>query len=119
MPGALLITSERHEREAKAIVDEITHALSSDQVLKSIVEGLPTEVIDGVRRSLIAERRELVEGLRAYQSAQQGAPDELKSRAGDEVGALLVAARVVRGWTQKDLARRLRSNGTKLNAIVP
>lgn len=107
MLTASLITNERQEREVSVHIEQITHALSSEQVLKSIVEGLPSEVIDGVRRSLIAERQELTESLHAYQNAQNGAADELKSRAGNDLGALLVAARVAKGWKQKELARRL------------
>ena len=96
-----------HKRAPSVLIEQITHALSSEQVLKSIVEGLPPEVIDGVRRSLTAERQELAESLQAYQNAQRGAVDELKSRAGNDLGALLVAARVAKGWKQKELARRL------------
>ena len=91
----------------RALIEQITHALSSEQVLKAIVEGLPSEVIDGVRQSLTAERKELIDGLQAYQNAQRGSPEELRSRAGNDLGSLLIAARVARGWKQKDLARRL------------
>jgi len=107
MPTASLITNERQEREVSVLIEQITYALSSEQVLKSIVEGLPREVIDGVRRSLTAERQELTESLQAYQNAQRGSAGALKSRAGNDIGALLVAARVTKGWKQKELARRL------------
>ncbi|WP_210202261.1 XRE family transcriptional regulator [Mesorhizobium sp. WSM4311] len=107
MPVVSLITNERQEREVGILIEQITDALSSEHVLKSIVDGLPSEVIDGVRRSLTVERKELVESLQAYQKAQRGEADELKSRAGDDLGALLVAARVAKGWKQKELARRL------------
>jgi HTH-type transcriptional regulator/antitoxin HigA len=107
MPAAFTITNERQEREVSALVDQITHALSSEQVLKSIVEGLPFEVIDGVRRSLTSERQELIDSLRAYQNAQRGDTDELEARAGNDIGALLITARVSKGWKQKELARRL------------
>ena len=107
MPPALLITNERQEREVSVFIDQIADALLSEQVFKSIVDGLPSEVIDGVRRSLTAERRELAESLKAYRNAQRGAVDELKSRAGNDLGALLVVARVAKGWKQKELARRL------------
>jgi HTH-type transcriptional regulator / antitoxin HigA len=107
VPSSSLITNERQERETIVLIEQITHALSSEQVLKSIVDGLPPEVVDGVRRSLTAERQELTKSLHAYQSAQRGSPDELKSRAGNDLGALLVAARVAKGWKQKELARRL------------
>jgi len=101
------ITNERQEREVRSLIDQITEALSSEQVLKSMVNGFPHEVIDGVRRSLITEKRQLGDSLKAYQDAQQGISDGLMSQAGNDLGALLVAARVAKGWKQKDLARRL------------
>lgn len=103
----MLITNERQEREVSALIDQIGQALSSEQVLQQIVDGLPPEVLDGVRRSLTVERQELAEGLEAYRAAQGGAVEALKLRAGDDLGALLVAARVAKGWKQKELARRL------------
>jgi len=107
MASAFLITNERQEREVSALIEQIGEALSSDQVLKQIVAGLPPEVLDGVRRSLIAERDELIESLEAYRAAQGGEVARLKARAGNDLGALLVAARVAKGWKQKELARRL------------
>lgn len=107
MASAFLITNERQEREVSALIEQIGEALSSDQVLKQIVDGLPPEVLDGVRRSLIAERDELIESLEAYRAAQGGEVAGLKARAGNDLGALLVAARVAKGWKQKELARRL------------
>ena len=107
MQATALITNERQEREVGILVEQITAALSSEQILKSMVDGLPPEVMDGVRRSLTAERQELADSLHAYQNAQRGAADDLKSRAGNDLGALLVAVRVAKGWKQKDLARRL------------
>jgi HTH-type transcriptional regulator/antitoxin HigA len=107
MVNSSLITNERQEREVSALIDQISQALSSDQVLQQIVDGLPPEVLDGVRRSLIAERQELIESLEAYRTAQGGDVTALKARAGNDLGALLVAARVAKGWKQKELARRL------------
>lgn len=107
MASAFLITNERQEREVSALIEQIGEALSSGQVLKQIVDGLPPEVLDGVRRSLIAERDELIESLEAYRAAQGGEVAGLKARAGNDLGALLVAARVAKGWKQKELARRL------------
>lgn len=107
MSAPFLITNERQERDVSSLVEQITNALSSETVLKSIIDGLPYEIIDGFRRSLTAERQELMATLRAYQKAQLGDVDDLKSRAGNDVGALLISARVTRGWKQKDLARRL------------
>lgn len=107
MVSASLITNERQEREVSALIEQISQALSSEQVLQQIVDGLPPEVLDGVRESLVAERQELIDSLAAYQAAQSGNVEGLKARAGGDLGALLVAARVAKGWKQKELARRL------------
>lgn len=107
MLNASLITNERQEREAAALVDQISEALTSEQVLQQIVDGMPPEVLDGVRRSLVAERQELIDSLDAYHVSQNGDVSLLKARAGNDLGALLVAARVTKGWKQKELARRL------------
>lgn len=107
MPSAALITNERQERETAALIEQIAEALSSEQILKQVVDGLPPEVLEGVRQSLVAEKQELINSLEAYRAAQLGSIDALKARAGSDLGALLVAARVAKGWKQKDLARRL------------
>lgn len=107
MATAALITNERQEREIGALIDQIGEALSSEQVLQQLVDGLPPEVLDGVRNSLKAERQELIESLEAYRAAQDGDVTALKARSGNDIGALLVAARVAKGWKQKELARRL------------
>jgi HTH-type transcriptional regulator / antitoxin HigA len=107
MPSASIIANDRQAHEAAAVIQQIDHALSSDQVLKSIVEGLPREVIDGVRRSLSAERKELAAVLEAYLEAKAGNSDKLKARVGNDPGALVIVARIARGWSQKELARRV------------
>tara|TARA_R110002049_G_scaffold12487_5_gene55834 strand:- start:2221 stop:3522 length:1302 start_codon:yes stop_codon:yes gene_type:complete len=107
MPSVALITNERQEREVSALVEQIAQALSSEQILQQIVDGLPPEVLEGVRKSLVAERQELIDSLEAYRAARSGDIKALKARAGSDLGALLVAARVTKGWTQKELARRL------------
>ncbi|WP_434907193.1 helix-turn-helix domain-containing protein [Bradyrhizobium sp. HKCCYLRH2015] len=45
--------------------------------------------------------------LLAYQNAKQKDYDLLRKRAGNDPGAFLIAARIIRGLSQKDLARRL------------
>lgn len=107
MLAAPLIANDRQEKEVAGLIDQIDEALSSDQVLRTMVEGLPPEVADGFRRALIHERTELADGITAYREAREGSPQKLEARAGDDIGALLVAARVAKGWKQKDLARRL------------
>ena len=107
MVSSVIVASDRQAREISTEIDAIAHALSSEQVLRSIVEGLPQEVIDGVRRSLLTERRELTEILHAYQCAKDGNVEPLKQRAAGDPGSMLIVARLAKGWPQKELGRRL------------
>lgn len=107
MSPAILISNERQAREAEGAIAALDGALSSDHALKSIVEGLPKEVVDGVRRSLTTERREQSELLEAYRAAKGGDYAPLKAQVGRDPGAFLIAARIMKGLSQKDLARKL------------
>jgi HTH-type transcriptional regulator/antitoxin HigA len=107
MVTSALIASERQARETEAELAELDVALSSEQTLKDIVSGLPSEVIEGIRRSLATERRELGEALEAYERTKGGDSSSLMKRAGNDPGALLVVARIVKRLSQKELARKL------------
>lgn len=107
MAAGTLISTERQAREAEDAVAELDHALSSDQILKKIVEGLPQEVLEGVRRSLATERRDRAHSLLAYKRAKEGDFSLLKKCAGNDLGAVLIVARIGRGLSQKELARKL------------
>jgi HTH-type transcriptional regulator/antitoxin HigA len=107
MPSAFIIANDRQARDASTVIRQIDYAFSSEQVLKSIVEGLPREVTEGVRRSLSAERDELADALGAYEEAKEGKSRRLAARVGKDPGALLIVARIARGWSQKELARRI------------
>lgn len=102
-----VITTDRQAKEAEAGIVELDRALSSDQVWKSVVAGLPPEVVDGVRRSLATERREMAAALDAYERAKGGEPEPMIRRAEGDPGALLLAARVAKQLSQKELGRRL------------
>lgn len=89
------------------MIAELDHALSSEQVLRSVVEGFPQEVVEVVRRSLTTERRELQQTLLAYHNAKLGSYDLLRERAGNDPGDFLIVARIIKGLSQKELARKL------------
>ena len=89
------------------MIEQLDQALSSEQTLKSIVDGLPREVIDAVRRSLSTEKLELSEMLAAYQRAKEGDFEPLRQKANGDLGEMLIVARISKGWSQKDLARKL------------
>lgn len=102
-----VVSTDRQARELEAEIERISHALSSEQTLKSIIDGLPDLAIEGIRRSLTTEKRELSRKLEAYRQAQAGNADPLKELAGADLGDLLIVARLAQNWKQKDLARKL------------
>jgi HTH-type transcriptional regulator/antitoxin HigA len=105
-PSAI-ISTDRQARELEAEIERLSHALSSEQTLKSIIEGLPELAIEGIRRSLATEKRELSKKLDAYRQAQDGDVEPMKQQVGDDLGDILIIARLAQKWTQKDLARKL------------
>ncbi|MGH6694629.1 MAG: ImmA/IrrE family metallo-endopeptidase [Pseudomonas fluorescens] len=107
MGAESIVGNDRQAHEIASKIEKISEALSSEQIFKSLVEGLPTEVVEAVRKSLDCERFELIEVLAAYQAAKTGSFDALRAKVGDDPGAQLIVARVTRGWSQKELARRL------------
>ncbi|ESW83881.1 hypothetical protein X770_25150 [Mesorhizobium sp. LSJC269B00] len=107
MIAGTFISTERQARDAEDAIAELDRALSSEHVLKSIVEGLPQEVINGVRRSLATDRRERAHLLLAYQKARAGDFSILREQAGNDPGTFLIVARIIRKLSQKDLARKL------------
>lgn len=107
MSSSTIISTDRQAREIEAEIQEISHVLSTEYTLKSIIDGLPREVIDGIRRSLTTKKLELSEMLDAYYQAKSGNVELMKQRAGADLGDMMIVARLVRGWTQKDLARKL------------
>lgn len=102
-----LIASESQAREAALALGELDHALSSEQVLGSIVKGLPAQVVEGVRKALATERRELQELVKAYERAKAGDYAPMRRKAGNDPGAALIVARISRALSQKELARKL------------
>lgn len=107
MTSKSIIANDRQAREIASEIESIGLALSSEQALRSIVQGLPREVIESVRQSLVTEQGELSALQAAYAEAKAGRPDQLRKRVGNDPGSLLIVARVARGWSQKELARRL------------
>ena len=107
MSSISLISTDRQARELEAEIKEISLALSSHQTLKSIIEGLPELAIEGIRRSLTTEKRELTEKLEAFRLAQEGNTELMQEQVGNDLGDLLIVARLAQNWKQKDLARKL------------
>ena len=102
-----VIVNEKQAHEATVNFEDISHAISSEQVLQAIVRGLPPEVVEGVRKLLKTEQKALGELLKAYAEAKEGNFEPLRARVGSDLGGILIVARVARGWSQKELGRRL------------
>lgn len=107
MSNCLIISNERQARDTAALVENIDQALSSEELLRNLAEGLPPQVVEGLRKSLLNERRELLAALAAYEGAKGGNTDQFQSRAAHDPGVTLIVARISKGWSQKELARRL------------
>lgn len=107
MTNDYVILNEREAHEARATAAEIQRVLSTERCFDAIIAGLPPEVVNGYRRAIATEQAELMSVLRAYEAAKAGDYSELKRRAGNDPGLALIVARIARGLTQKELARRL------------
>lgn len=107
MPTKELVYNERQARDLEAEISQISQALSSDQTLKSIIDGLPELAIEGIRRSLTTDKRELTKKLEAFRQAQAGNTEPMREQAGNDLGDILIVARLAQNWKQKDLARKL------------
>lgn len=110
----LVISNDRQAREAAGHIGDLNEALNSEHVLEATAVGLPREALESYRRSLRAERDVLSRKLAAYQKAKAGDFDLLEREAAGDFGSQLIVARIVKGYTQKDLARKL---GLKEQAI--
>lgn len=100
-----LILNERDAREARSSITEIDAALTSEEQFKKIVAGLPLILVNGYRRALTTQRQDIQATLESYEKAKSGDYSDFIKRAGNDIGALLIVARVIKGFSQKDLAR--------------
>lgn len=80
------ISTDRQARDLEAEIEQISLALSSDQTLQSIINGLPELAIEGIRRSLTTEKRELAKKLDAYRQVLAGDPELMKHQVGNDLG---------------------------------
>ncbi|MBA3243071.1 MAG: ImmA/IrrE family metallo-endopeptidase [Acidobacteria bacterium] len=102
-----IISNERQAREAANAITGLDEALSSEVIFSSIAAGLPRENHDTYRRSLRAERDQLSRRLQAFEKAREGDLVSLKEQAGSDLGSQLIIARIAKGYTHKQLARKL------------
>jgi HTH-type transcriptional regulator/antitoxin HigA len=103
-----IILNEAELREARGRAAKLDDALSSEETLRRVAEGLPPEIVDQLGRMMKSERAELNEAIAAYEAAKEtGEPATLQARAGGDPGLTLIVARIAKGFSQRDLAWRL------------
>ncbi len=107
MVGVTGIFNESEAKAAKAAIAEIDQVLASERFFDPIIAGLPIEVVAGYRRALSQQLGELRNRLSAYESAKLGDYSALKKEIEGDLGIALIVARIARGLSQKELARRL------------
>ncbi|MCM2344874.1 MAG: helix-turn-helix domain-containing protein, partial [Alphaproteobacteria bacterium] len=103
----IMILNERDAKAAKNVIQQIDEALTSENEFNAIVEGFPLELVNGYRRSLTTQKVDLEKGVSIYEKAKSGDTDDLIRSAEDDIGVFLIAARIIKGLSQKDLARRV------------
>jgi ribosome-binding protein aMBF1 (putative translation factor) len=98
-----MIQNERQYRVTKGQIAKLESALAHSRT----VEG---KVDPRIYRAMIAgiedQTEELRQQLREYEELKSA--HALRLRSADELAQTLVRARVARGYTQKDLAKKLR-----------
>lgn len=103
-----IILNETELREARGRAVKLDDALSSEETLRRVAEGLSPEIVDQLGRMMKSERAELNEAIAAYEAAKEtGEPATLQARAGGDPGLTLIVARIAKGFSQRDLAWRL------------
>ncbi|WP_429933578.1 helix-turn-helix domain-containing protein [Agrobacterium vitis] len=103
-----IVLNEKELRDAKARVAKLSDALSSESGIVQLVSNLPPEVITQVTKMMKAERLRLLAAIEAFDSAKsEGDTAPLLKQSGTDPGVTLIVARIAKGYSQKDLARRL------------
>ena len=102
-----MILNEREARDARSKLTDLDEALSQNKMFEPGIIGLPPFVAMKFRELLAAEKSELNKLVTAYENAKTGDYVHLKEKIGNDPGLSLIVARIARGMTQKDLARKL------------
>lgn len=102
-----MILNEREAGRARAVLGRLREALSADSAITAAAGALSLEVIDKHHRALAAIEQELSRSLREYEEARDGKYEDLVERWHNDLGVILIIARIVRGLSQAELAAHL------------
>lgn len=109
-----LIQTDRQLAEAERSYAGVVSSLKTAASFASALDGVPAELIPDIRRAFEVEAKEKQSAIESYQAAKNGDCARLMEQAGADLGRRLIAARVCKGLSQKELARKL---GLKEQAI--
>jgi HTH-type transcriptional regulator / antitoxin HigA len=100
----MAILNQRDYRQAKARIEQLKQAQEAIGILGEMVTGLSTDIADARRIALKEELQRLAGEIDAYEKLRgREIPSAEKIEAVD-LGLLPITARIVRGWSQKELA---------------
>ncbi len=102
-----IILNEREARDVRSRKAKLEQSLATEATFEPFIKGLPPQVVNGYWKALKAHKEQLEAQVAAYDAAKQGNYSSLLDRASTNSGVSLIVARIARGLTQKELARRL------------
>jgi HTH-type transcriptional regulator/antitoxin HigA len=100
-----VITNERQYAITKAQVERFKEALVSAE--RQAVQPLPPRALKAMREGIESQLLDLQEELADYERLRDGTVKTIVADSILDLAVGLVKARIVRNWTQKELAERL------------
>lgn len=100
-----MITNERQYAITKAKAEQIERALANSG--KPGAKPLHPRALKAMREGIESQLQDLQEELAEYEKLQGGGVTSIVANSILELTVALVKARIVRNWTQKELAERL------------
>ena len=107
MLDSSLTLNESEVKRAKSRLARIDSAMAAQATFQPLKSGLPINVIQKHRAAINAYRSALAASLDEYAQAKLGNFNALSEKWQHEPGVILIIARLARGLSQADLAKKL------------
>lgn len=98
-----MITNQRQYLNTQAQVERFRKALAAPDA-----PGLHPKAAKAMRAGLLSQLEELEAEVAEYDALREGKVAMIEAESIVGIGAALIKARIVRNWTQKELAERLQ-----------
>lgn len=102
-----MITNERQYKITKAQAQQFSEAVEKFDQTSLVAQGVDPVIATAQRSSLVAQLGELNREIDEYEKLRSGAVTQLTVNKLLDIGDRLIAARIARGLSQRDLAERL------------